>query len=132
MSPGAGAASPEPPSVREPKAAGAWPQAHSQGPRRAGAGVPSSAGSLNPTSPGLAARPVRTHLLLSRMSAVGPRGCSGGGVAVLSQDHQADSGALLHFSLESSIPQPAAGRAGVLLSSLRRPGCLQCLPSNRE
>ena len=79
MSPGAGAAAPEPPSVREPKAAGAWPQAHSQGPRWAGAGVPSSAGSLNPTSPGLAARPVRTHLLLSRTSAVGPRGSSGAG-----------------------------------------------------
>lgn len=112
--PRAGAAAPEPPSVCEPEAAGAWPQARSQGPRWAGAGVPRSAGSLSSASPGLAACPVHAppapelHTPLWALAVH----CFRGGAAVCLRSSRQTQGSCCASATSPASHSPLQGRLG--------------------
>lgn len=77
--------------------------------------------------------PSTPHLSLNRTSVVDPRGAllwGRGRPFVAGSSGRVGGLAPLQPRVQHSAAR--AGRAGVLLSSLRRPGCPQCLPRNRE
>ena len=119
MRPGAGAAAPSrPPSVSQrPPVPGPRPMPRAHGGQEQGctAQLGASAQCQQDWLPAVST----PHLLLNRRCGPHCGALVQGGSSRLSQERQADSGALLHFSHESIVPQPAAGRARVLLSSRR-------------